>query len=384
MSIRPIRNPRTLLAAALLAGGCVALFTSGCGPSPVNNPSGPIKLKVGYIGLTCEAPIIAAQEKGFYKEEGLDVELVHLGWDSLQSSLSTGKVDANHTLLMYLLQGVQNDLDVKITGGVHTGCLRIQAGAGTNIKTVDDLKGKTIGVPAPVGSPPHMFAIRVLAAHGINPKKWEAIQGGALEAALKNNEIQAVADSEPLGSLFIGHGAVEAEAVADQQRDAPYKDEYCCVTVVSGQLARNNPAAAAKVTRALLKAAKWVSQNQQEASDMSIAKSLIPTQPNIKEINAQALMKLDYTPGVSKCRRSVEAAAEDMKRAGLLSATTDPKALAAKAWQDLDGVTDEWVNGLSVQKAAAGRPALLAPVELAALFNGRKACCGACCCIGGE
>ena len=92
MSIRPIMNPRTLLAASLLAGGCVALFTSGCGPSPVNNPSGPIKLKVGYIGLTCEAPIIAAQEKGFYKEEGLDVELVHLGWDSLQSSLSTGKV----------------------------------------------------------------------------------------------------------------------------------------------------------------------------------------------------------------------------------------------------------------------------------------------------
>ena len=57
-------------------------------------------------------------------------------------------------------------------------------------------------------------------------------------------------------------------------------------------------------------------------------------------------MKLDYTPGVSKCRKSVEAAAEDMKKAGLLKPTTDPKELAAKAWQDLDGVTDEWVNGL--------------------------------------
>ena len=105
---------------------------------------------------------------------------------------------------------------MKITGGVHTGCLRIQAGAGTDIKTVDDLKGKTIGVPAPFGSPPHMFATRVLAAHGIDPKqdskdiKWKAIQGGALEAALKNGDIQAVADSEPLGSRFVGHGAVKA------------------------------------------------------------------------------------------------------------------------------------------------------------------------------
>ena len=97
------------------------------------------------------------------------VELVKADWTSLQSGLSTGRFDANHTLLMYLLRSVDSDLDVKITGGIHTGCLRIQAGVNTDIKTVDDLRGKTIGVPAPFGSPPHMFASRVLAAHGISP-----------------------------------------------------------------------------------------------------------------------------------------------------------------------------------------------------------------------
>ena len=350
----------------------------------------PIKLKVAYIGLTCEAPIFAAQEKGFFKEEGLDVELVKADWTSLQSGLSTGRFDANHTLLMYLLRSVDSDLDVKITGGIHTGCLRIQAGVNTDIKTVEDLRGKTIGVPAPFGSPPHMFASRVLAAHGINPKQdskdvtWKAIQGGRWRRRLKNGEIQAVADAEPLGSRFIGDGAVKAEAVADQQRDAPYKDEYCCVTVVSGQLARTNPAAAAKVTRALFKGAKWVGENQKAASEMSVDKDFIPSSPNIKEINTQALLKLNYTPGVSKCRKSVDDAAEDMQKAGLLKPDTDPKALAKKAWLDLDGVTDEWVNNLKVEKAAAGRPAMLSPVDLAALFTGRKSCCGACCCLGGE
>ena len=145
---------------------------------------------------------------------------------------------------MYLLQSAEKDLDVKITGGVHTGCLRIQAGANTDIKKVEDLHGKTIGVPAPFGSPPHMFAARVLAAHGIDPAKdskdvtWKAIQGGALEQALKNGDVQAVADAEPLGTRFIGDGVVKPEAVADQERDEPYKDEYCCVSVVSDRLAR--------------------------------------------------------------------------------------------------------------------------------------------------
>jgi NitT/TauT family transport system substrate-binding protein len=380
----PLR--RTLTAAALLlAAGALGFVPAGCGPS---NPGGPTKLKVAYIGLTCEAPIFAAQEKGFFKEEGLDVELVKTDWNALQSGLSTGRFDANHTLLMYLLKSAENDLDVRITGGVHTGCLRIQAGVNTDIKKVEDLRGKTIGVPAPAGSPPHMFATRVLAAHGIDPsmeKKevvWKPIQGGALEAALKSGEIQAVADSEPLGSLFIGEGVVKAEAVADQAKDDRYKKEYCCVTVVSGQLARKNPAAAAKVTRAMLKGAKWVGENQKAASELSIENNYVPSSPNIHEINTQALLKLNYTPGVSKCRESVDLAAEDMKKAGLLKEETDPKALARKAWLDLDGVTDEWVEGLKVEKAAAGRPALLGPVEFAALFNGRKSCCGACCCLG--
>ncbi len=54
---------------------------------------------------------------------------------------------------MYLLKSAEQGLDVKITGGVHTGCLRIQAGANTDIKTVEDLRGKTIGVPAPGRQP---------------------------------------------------------------------------------------------------------------------------------------------------------------------------------------------------------------------------------------
>src|SRR5205823_14742078 len=166
------RTPRwtTLLAApALAALSCFALLSAGCGKGP-DTPGGG-SLKVTYLGLTCEAPIFVAQEKGFYKEEGLDVELVPTDWDGLRDGLGLGRFDANHTLIMYLLKPIESGLDVKITGGVHTGCLRVQAGAKTAIKAVEDLKGKRIAAPTHLGSPPFLFASRVLAAHGLDPQK---------------------------------------------------------------------------------------------------------------------------------------------------------------------------------------------------------------------
>jgi sulfonate transport system substrate-binding protein len=381
MSIRRLLNARASLAAALLLGtGCVGLLTLGCGPT------GPRKYKVAYLGLTCEAPIFVAQEKGFFKDEGLDVDLVKTDWDGLREGLGTGNFDANHTLIMYLLIPIENGLDVKITGGIHTGCLRVLAGVKTDIQKVEDLKGKTIGVPTHIGSPPCLFASRVLAAHGIDPNTdpqkgavvWKAFQPGELEKALDTGQVDAVAVSDPIGTILMGHDKVRV--IADQAVNEPYKDEYCCAAVVSGKLAKGDPAAATKLTKALLRGAKWVGENPKAAAEMSVEKNYLASST---EINVQAISKLKYIPGVSKCRDSVNQAAKQMKEAGLLKPTTDPEELAKRAWLDLDGVTDEWVKGLKVESVpGGGRPVLLSPAGFAALFEGRKSCCGSCCCIG--
>src|SRR5262249_30969766 len=140
----------TLLSAGLVVPFCLALLVTGCSSSNPT-PGGLTKLTVAYLGLTCEAPIFVALEQGFYKEEGLDVELVKTDWDGLREGLGIGNFDANHTLIMYLLKPIEQGVDIKITGGIHTGCLRLQVGADSKIKTVADLKGKTIGVPTHIG-----------------------------------------------------------------------------------------------------------------------------------------------------------------------------------------------------------------------------------------
>src|SRR5262245_9705163 len=211
---------------------------------------------------------------------------------------------------MYLLKPIELGLDVKITGGIHTGCLRLMVAANSEIKSAKKLKGKKIGCPTHVGSPPYLFTSRVLAANGIDPRpeggdvKWTAFQPDLLGKAVQDGEVDAVCTSDPIGIILLGKGIVKT--IADQAVDEPYCDEYCCAAVVSGKLARENPAAAAKVTRALLKGAKWVGENATAAAKMCVENKYIAASA---EINAQALSKLRYVPGVSRCRRNVDDAA---------------------------------------------------------------------------
>src|SRR4249920_1733214 len=65
---------------------------------------GSSKVRVGYIGLTCEAPIFTAVEKGFFKEEGLDVSLVKCEWANYKDVLALGGFDITHHLVMYFLK----------------------------------------------------------------------------------------------------------------------------------------------------------------------------------------------------------------------------------------------------------------------------------------
>src|SRR5262245_61141992 len=86
---------------------CALGFAVGCDRAEAKSSSGTTgangltKVRVGYIGLTCEAPIFTAVEKGFFKEEGLDVELVRCQWATYKDALALGRFDVTHHLVMY-------------------------------------------------------------------------------------------------------------------------------------------------------------------------------------------------------------------------------------------------------------------------------------------
>jgi NitT/TauT family transport system substrate-binding protein len=337
------------LAAAVLVG-----CKRGQVAAPAANPKGieVSRIRVGYIGISCEAPIFTAVEKGFFKEEGLDVEMVRCQWAQYKDVLALGGFDITHHLVMYFLKPIEQGMDVKFTGGIHRGCLRVQAPVNSPIKSVKDLRGKRIGVPG-MGTPPFIFANRVLGANGIDPGKeiqWRVFPAGELGLAMDKGLVDAVADSEPIGTLLLAEGKVKN--IADQVADPPYNQEYCCAVLVNGEFLRKYPKASAAATRALLKGAKWVDTNPVAAAGLSVEKKYILSSP---ELNAVALSKLHYIPSVSGGENAVKSAAAEMQVAGMLLKGTDVRELAAKAFVKLDGVSDEWVKNLEVEKVAGGQ-----------------------------
>src|SRR5262249_48875011 len=277
-------------------------------------------VRIGYIGLTCEAPIYVAYEKDFFKEEGLEPELVKCAWANYKDNLALGSYDITHHLVMYFLKPIEQGLDVRFLAGIHRGCLRVQAGANTNIHTIEDLKGKRIGVPG-MGTPPFVFANRVFGTHGIDPGKditWKVFPAGELGLAIDKGEVDAVCNAEPIGSLLLAQGKVRN--IADQMTDAPYKDEYCCEVIANGKWVDANPDTAARATRAMLKGAKWVETNPKAAAVLAVEKKYLASNP---ELNTTALAGLRYVPSVRLADESVHTAAREMKVAKMLAPETD-------------------------------------------------------------
>src|SRR5690242_6394498 len=337
--------------ARLIAALLIALTLSGCSKKAAKaGPSN--KVRVGYIGLTCEAPIFAAVEKGFFKEEGLEIELVKCNWAAYKDALALGSFDITHHLTMLFLKPIEQGLDVRFLAGIHRGCLRVQAGVKTSIYRVEDLKGKRIGVPG-MGTPPFVFANRVFGVHGIDAGKditWKVFPAGELGLAVDKGEVDAVADAEPIGSLLIAEGKVRN--IADQIMDAPYKDEYCCEVLANGKWVDANPETAAKATRALLKGAKWVETNPKAAAILAVEKKYLASTP---ELNTVALARLRYIPSVHLAEESVYSIGREMQTAKMLSPETDTNALAKRAFMHLPGVTDEWLKTLKVEKIAGAQ-----------------------------
>ena len=220
-------------------------------------------IKVGYIGITCEAPIFTAVEKGFFKDEGLEVELVKCEWSKYKDVLALGGFDITHHLIMYFLKPIEQGLDVKFTAGIHRGCLRVQGPVGRGAARQSRIcAGNGSAVPG-MGTPPFIFANRVLGANGIDARKdveWRVFPAGELGLALEKGRGRC-------------HRRLRADrhAAARGRQSAQHRRPGEGRAVQRGILLRGDrewqvpaqriPTASAAATRALLKGAKWVETN---------------------------------------------------------------------------------------------------------------------------
>lgn len=107
----------------------------------------PVKLQLKWFPQAQFAGFFVAKEKGFFKEEGLDVTLLPIGDQSPIQTVVTGAADFGTTWITDLLTARQNGLPV-----VHIAQIFQKSGftlvslKSSSLKTPKDFKGKRMGV----------------------------------------------------------------------------------------------------------------------------------------------------------------------------------------------------------------------------------------------
>lgn len=299
-------------------------------------------LKIAYNNSLCEAPIQMGVEKGFFEAEGLKFEMVKVDAAHMPEAIGSGQIDAGFGLLGKYLQPIDNGLDIKITAGIHTGCIKILVPQDSDIKSVADLKGKKIGTTGLGAAAPTIIARRSLHHAGLNAAsdncdaEFSVYSGSDLAQALANGAVDAIANGDPQAS--IAQRDYNLRAIVDTASDDEYKDEYCCISFVTGNLAKNHPDIADKFTRAIMKASKWVDGNKDETAKIQVEKEWVAGDP---EFNASVLKNYNYKPSLNGGYEALKISVPDLQAIGLIRADRNPEEFINSIVYKSDNLTEE-------------------------------------------
>ncbi len=133
-------------------------------------------LRMGVIGNSARSisqlGLYIAQRRGFLERERIDLKIVPLpGVHHQIVELDKGNVDVSHTATPYLIQAVMAGSDsVAVVGGLANPVFAILARP--EIKSLADLKGKTVGLSLPVDTIT-IGSVKLFAGAGLTPADFQ-------------------------------------------------------------------------------------------------------------------------------------------------------------------------------------------------------------------
>jgi len=164
------------------------------------------------LGLTTRngstsLPFVIAEEKGFFKAEGVNAIVVIMQNQVVVNGVVTRNVDYGGTFSNFIGAALSG-LPVRIVMSAMDGSDHYLV-TSPNIKRVEDLKGKNFGISS-FGGTPHGEAIMILRKHGMNPEKdvtFLQIGGSATRfAAMESGAVQAAMLVPPFNNFAIKRG----------------------------------------------------------------------------------------------------------------------------------------------------------------------------------
>ena len=304
-------------------------------PAPVIlSPRRAIKFAWSGTGV-CTSSVPVALHRGYFDRHGLDVEVVNFSGsqDQILESIATGKTDAGVSFALQWLKPLEQGLQVNFTTGVHGGCIRLLAKAGSGLTTVPQLRGKRIGVTAMVAAAKNFYAIQLTKA-GIDPNsdvEWRVFPGDLLDVAMKNGEIDAIADADPNVNILEKRNKGQLVTI-DTNLDGPYRDLSCCVLGIRASLIQNEPDVARALTQAILEAAEHVATDPDDAGAVFARYSTLPA------ADLAAMLRTHthhHHPPGPELVDELAVYIADMRLIGVLKPSTDPHRFATRLYRNV-------------------------------------------------
>ena len=247
-------------AAGLAGGGAglavVGAFLGGSGQSLAAEPPPEITaIRLAKGSISCVAPQYVAEE--LLRAEGFtDIHYVELEGDigkrGIPAMIGRGHVDISLTFAAPMLIPMDAGEPITALAGVHVGCFELFGHE--DIRSIADLKGRSVGIPYSSSSP-HTFVAIMTSYIGLDYTKdinWIITSPVQPKQLFIERKIDAFLgfppETQELRERKIGH------VIASSTQDHPWSQYFCCMLAGNTEFVRKYPAATKRVLRAILKA----------------------------------------------------------------------------------------------------------------------------------
>lgn len=248
--------------ARFLCGFLIAIFI-GSGDA---HAAEKIRISVsgGYNMIFLSAGV--AQHRGFFKDEGLDADIIVMGATPSIAALTNGDID--FTLLTgTVIRAAIRGLPVRLVGGLMTSSPHVLL-ARPEIKSVKELSGKKVGL-AGFGDATQVLARIILARNSVDPDKEVQFVPLGPDSGRFAGLQQRLADAVITSPPWDFEGKKSGYNVL--ARAYEYLNYPLSGIGLNAKSIQQNRDQVKRTTRALIKASRFIRDNREEAVKVLIA-----------------------------------------------------------------------------------------------------------------
>jgi ABC-type nitrate/sulfonate/bicarbonate transport system substrate-binding protein len=216
-------------------------------------------------------PIWIAQHRGMLADEGLDVAIeLYEGVDEVTNRLRDGRAQIGYGITEHVILDSEAGGFLEIVGG-NVNRLPFSLITGKNIRSVDDLRGKTVGVSS-IEAGSSSLVIKLLAARGLQyPADYNMRAVGpilARWAMLQSGEIDAGLQGAPLNYIAIDQGF---RSVCEPRQEVPFF-QFTSLNA-DKRWAQANADIMRRFMRAFVRAHEWFFANRDGVTPIAMAET---------------------------------------------------------------------------------------------------------------